>query len=74
MDYMKIITVGPGKLGGKPCVRGMRIAVVDLLEYLVGGITPDEILDDFPELTMEDIRVCLAHAADCERKLMTTPQ
>ena len=74
MDYTKIITVEPGKRGGKPCIRGMRIAVVDVLEYLASGMTPDEILDDFPELTMEDIRACLAYAADRERKLMITPQ
>jgi len=74
VDYTKIITVEPGKRGGKPCIRGMRIAVVDVLEYLASGMTPDEILDDFPELTMEDIRACLAYAADRERKLMITPQ
>ena len=74
MDYTKIITVEPGKRGGKACIRGMRIAVVDVLEYLAGGMTADEILDDFPELTMEDIRACLAYAAGRERKLMITPQ
>ena len=74
MDYTKIITVEPGKRGGKACVRVMKMAVVDVLESLAGGITSDEILDDFPESTVEDIRACLAHAADCERKPMTTPQ
>jgi uncharacterized protein (DUF433 family) len=74
MDYTKIITVEPGKRGGKACIRGMRIAVVDVLEYLAGGMTPEEILEDFPYLTMEDIRACLAYAADRERKHMITPQ
>jgi len=74
MDYTKIITVERGKRGGKACIRGMRIAVVDVLEYLAGGIPPEEILDDFPELTMEDIRACLAYAADRERTQMITPQ
>jgi uncharacterized protein (DUF433 family) len=74
MDYTKIITVEQGKRGGKACIRGMRIAVVDVLEYLAGGMTPEEILDDFPELTMEDIRACLAYAADRERKQMITSQ
>jgi uncharacterized protein (DUF433 family) len=74
MDYAKIITIEPGKRGGKACIRGMRIAAVDVLEYLAGGMTPEEILDDFPELTMEDIRACLAYAADRERKQMITPQ
>lgn len=74
MDYTKIITVEPGKRGGKACIRGMRIAVVDVLEYLAGGMTPEEILDDFPELTMEDIRACLAYAADREFTQMITPQ
>jgi uncharacterized protein (DUF433 family) len=74
MDYMKIITFEPGRRGGKACIRGMRIAVVDVLEYLASGMTPEEILDDFQELTMEDIRACLAYAADRERTQMITPQ
>jgi uncharacterized protein (DUF433 family) len=74
MDYTKIITVEPGKRGGNVCIRGMRIAVVDVLEGLAAGMTPEEILDDFPVLTMEDIRACLAYAADRERKQMITPQ
>jgi len=74
MDYKKIITVERGKRGGKACIRGMRIAVVDVLEYLAGGMTSEEILDGFPELTMEDIRACLAYAADRERTQMITPQ
>ena len=73
MDYTKIITIEPGKRGGKPTIRGMRITVQDVLEYLAGGMSEDEILADFPELTREDIRACLAFAADRERKLMTVP-
>jgi uncharacterized protein (DUF433 family) len=71
MDYSKIITMEPDKRGGKPCIRGMRITVSDVLEYLAGGMTEDEILRDFPYLTREDIRACLAFAADRERRLMT---
>ncbi len=69
MDYSKIITIEPGKRSGKPCIRGMRITVQDVLEYLAGGMTEDEIVRDFPELTREDIKACLAFAADRERKL-----
>ena len=71
MDYSKIITMEPGKRGGKPCIRGMRITVSDVLGYLAGGMTEDEILRDFPYLTREDIRACLSFAADRERHLMT---
>ena len=74
MDYSKIITIEePGKRSGKPCIRGMRITVQDVLEYLAGGMTEDEILRDFPELTREDIKACLAFAADRERKLFVAP-
>jgi len=73
MDYHKIITIEPGKRSGKPCIRGMRIAVQDVLEYLAGGMSEDEILADFPELTRDDIRACLAFAADRERRLLTAP-
>lgn len=73
MDYRDIITIEPGKRGGKPTIRGMRIGVQDVLEYLAGGMSEDEILSDFPELAREDIRACLAFAADRERKLMTVP-
>jgi len=73
VDYREIITVDPGKRGGKPCIRGLRIAVQDVLEYLAGGMSEDEILADFPELTNEDIRACLAFAADRERKLVAVP-
>jgi uncharacterized protein (DUF433 family) len=73
MDYRDIITIEPGKRGGKLTIRGMRITVQDVLEYLAGGMSEEEILSDFPELTHEDIRACLAFAADRERKLMTVP-
>jgi uncharacterized protein (DUF433 family) len=73
MDYMKIITIEPDKRSGKPCIRGMRMTVTDVLEYLAGGMTPEEIVDEFPDLTLEDIRACLAFAADRERKLATLP-
>ena len=56
MDYRQIITIEPGKRSGKPCIRGMRITVTDVLEYLAGGMTVPEILADFPELTQEDVR------------------
>jgi uncharacterized protein (DUF433 family) len=73
MDYSKIITIEPGKRSGKPCIRGMRITVTDVLEYLAGGMTHEELLAEFPDLTEEDIRACLAFAADRERKLATLP-
>lgn len=69
MDYHDIITIEPGKRSGKPCIRGLRITVQDILEYLAGGMTEDEIITDFSELTHDDIRACLAFAADRERKL-----
>ena len=69
MDYSKIITIEPGKRSGKPCIRGMRITVSDVLEYLASGMTEQEVLKDFPELTQEDIRACLAFAADREKRL-----
>ena len=74
MDYSKIITIEPGKMGGKPCIRGLRITVYDVLDYLASGMTEDEILHDFPDLRGEDIRACLAFAADRERKLATIPE
>ena len=70
MDYKDIITLEAGKRSGKACIRGMRMTVVDVLEYLASGMTLNEILADFPELTEEDIRACLAYAADRERKLV----
>ena len=73
MDYRDRITIEPGKRGGKPCIRGLRITVYDVLEYLAGGMSEQEILRDFPDLTAEDIRACLAFAADRERRLVTFP-
>lgn len=67
MNYREIVTIEPGKRGGKPCIRGLRITVYDVLEYLASGMTPKQILDDFPDLTSEDIQACLAYAADRER-------
>ena len=64
------ITIEPGKRSGKPCIRGLRITVSDVLEYLASGMTDAEILADFPELTIEDIRGCLAFAAERERRLL----
>ncbi len=69
MDYSRIITIEPGKRNGKPCVRGLRITVYDVLDYLASGMTHAQILEEFPDLTEEDIRACLAFAADRERKL-----
>lgn len=69
MDYGQLITIDPGKRSGKPCIRGLRITVTDVLEYLAGGMSIPEILADFPELTDADVRACLAFAADRERKL-----
>ncbi len=69
VDYSRIITIEPGKRGGKPCIRGMRITVSDVLEYLAGGMTAQQIPADFPELTEEDIRACLAFATGRERRL-----
>jgi len=73
MDYSKIITIEPGKRGGKPCIRGLRITVYDVLGYLASGMSMEEILADFPDLTQEDIKACLAFAADRERRLLSIP-
>ena len=73
MDYRKLIMIEPGKRGGKPCIRGLRITVYDVLEYLASGMSEEEIIRDFPDLTREDIRACLAFAADRERKFVSTP-
>ena len=73
MDYRKIITIEPGKRSGKPCIRGLRMTVTDVLEYLASGMTPEQIVSDFPDLTLEDIRACLAFAADRERRLVGAP-
>jgi uncharacterized protein (DUF433 family) len=74
MDYSKIITIEPGKRSGKPCIRGTRMTVTDVLEYLAGGMSEAEILADFPDLTAEDIKACFAFAADRERKLAMLPE
>jgi len=73
MSYQDRITIEPGKRGGKPCIRGMRITVYDVLEYLASGMSEEEILKDFPDLTSDDIRACLQFAADRERKLVAIP-
>jgi uncharacterized protein (DUF433 family) len=70
MNYRDIITIEPGKRGGKPCIRGMRITVYEVLEYLASGMSQQEVLDDFPYLTEEDIRACLAYVADREKRLL----
>jgi uncharacterized protein (DUF433 family) len=72
MDYHQLITIEPGKRGGKPCIRGLRITVSDVLEYLASGMSEDDLLRDFPDLTRDDIRACLAFAAERERRLMAT--
>ena len=70
MDYRHIVTIEPGKMGGKPCIRGMRITVYDVLSYLAAGMTVVEILDDFPYLTQEDVQACFAFAAERERSML----
>ncbi len=69
MEYRHLITIEPDKRSGQACVRGLRMTVRDVLEYLAAGMTPAQIVDDFPDLTPEDIRACLAYAADRERRL-----
>jgi uncharacterized protein (DUF433 family) len=71
MNYRDIITIEPGKRGGKPCIRGLRITVYDVLEMLASGMSQAEILDDFPELEPDDIKACLSFAADREHHLVT---
>jgi uncharacterized protein (DUF433 family) len=73
MDYRNYITIEPNKRGGKPCVRGLRITVYEVLEYLASEMTEEEILEDFPDLTREDLKACIAYAADRERRLMSAP-
>ncbi len=70
MNYKDIITFDPGKQSGKPCIRGMRITVYDVLDYLASGMSYDEILNDFPYLTREDILACLSYAADREKTML----
>ena len=67
MDYMKLITIEPDKRSGQPCIRGLRMTVQDVLEYLASGMSAEEVLADFPDLTAEDIRACLAFAANDEK-------
>ncbi|HRI43676.1 MAG TPA: DUF433 domain-containing protein [Fimbriimonadaceae bacterium] len=71
MDVRGIITIEPGKRGGRPCVRGMRIAVADVLGWLAAGMSHAEVMADFPELTEQDIRACLAFAAERETRTVT---
>ncbi len=71
MNYQSIITMEPGKRGGRPCIRRMRIAVADVLGWLAAGMTHQAIIADYPELTESDILACLAYAADRERRLLT---
>jgi uncharacterized protein (DUF433 family) len=72
VSYEQIITVEAGKRGGQPCIRGLRITVYDVLSYLASGMTEEEILSDFPDLTHEDIVASLGYAADRERKTMVS--
>lgn len=67
IDYRSIITLEPGKRGGKPCIRGLRITVQDVLGWLASGVSAEEIVADYPELTREDVMACLAYAADREK-------
>lgn len=71
MEWKHCIIIDPEKRGGKPCIRGLRMTVHDVLEYLASGMSEEEILKDFPDLTREDILACLAFAADRERKLVS---
>ena len=73
MSYRERITMEPGKRGGKPCIRGLRITVYDVLEYLAAGMSEQEMLADFPDLEPEDLKACLAFAADRERKFVSVP-
>ncbi len=71
-DYRDIITIEPGKRGGRPCIRGMRITVADILGWLAAGMSHEQVLDEYPELTENDIRAALAYAADRERRVVTS--
>lgn len=71
MNYRNHITIEPNKRGDKSCVCGLRITVYEVLEYLASEMTEAEIIDDFPDLTREDLKACIAYAADCERRFMT---
>jgi uncharacterized protein (DUF433 family) len=72
--YQDVITIEPGKRGGRPVIRGLRIAVADVLGWLAAGMTPQEIVADFPELSEADIRAALAFAADRERRTLTAAE
>ena len=71
MNYRDLIRIEPGKRGGKPCIRGLRMTVYDVLDYLAGGMPVQQILEDFPDLTPQDVQACLAYAADRERMQFT---
>ncbi|PYQ91616.1 MAG: hypothetical protein DMF97_22310 [Acidobacteria bacterium] len=73
MNLLNRIAVDPAIRFGKPCVRGTRISVGDVLGYLAGGMSEAQILADFPQLTSDDVRACLAYAAERERRTLTTP-
>ena len=73
VNYGDIITIEPGEMGGKPCIRGLRITVYDVLDYVASGMTEAEILADFPDLEADDLRAALAFAADRERRLLSPP-
>jgi len=73
VNYRDFITIHANKRGGKPCVRGLRITVYEVLEYLASDVTEEQIVEDFPDLTREDLKACIAFAADRERKLITVP-
>ena len=73
MNYKDHITIEPDKRGGKPCVRGLRITVYEVLEYLASEMSEEQILEDFPDLTKDDLKACIAFAADRERRLMEVP-
>lgn len=70
MSDHPLITIEPGKRGGRPCIRGLRVTVYDVLSYLAAGMTPTEIIADLPYLTEDDIRACLSYAADRERQTL----
>ena len=72
MDYTKIITIEPGKRGGRPCIRGMRISVYDIAGWFASGMSESEIIDDFPELTTDDIRAAMAYVANREHHIVVS--
>jgi uncharacterized protein (DUF433 family) len=74
MSHEGIITIEPGKRGGQPCIRGMRMTVYDVLSYLAAGMTEEELLKDFPYLTRDDILACLSYAAEREHRMLVTSE